>query len=250
MYASSWKALLVVHDSEVFLCEDLWFAYMLSKCLLNSGQLTDTETNLGSSEKSDLWNLSRLSIFKKFFPLICQSRKFDLHVLGAKVFPFLEKSLGQKHHDLAGKFGVWHVMCSCIPISCRRLISWREWRTMCVQTLRPSWTFWPVIASLNLCVPSITPKCHRVPKPRWHSTRFGAQIAFGLTQTGHTLRIKSNQLRVEDEQFQELLTTPALLKQDWVISLCHLNRKRRLMSYAGMQMRRMRLDCHAKKRRR
>jgi hypothetical protein len=54
--------------------------------------------------------------------VICQSCTFDLHVLGEELLPVEKTFLGQKHHDLADKFRVWHVMCSDNPISCRSWI--------------------------------------------------------------------------------------------------------------------------------
>jgi hypothetical protein len=44
---------------------------------------------------------------------------FNLQIFGVELFPVMGKFPRQKHHDLAGKFGVWHVMCIRIPISCR-----------------------------------------------------------------------------------------------------------------------------------
>jgi hypothetical protein len=75
-----------------------------------------------------------------------------------KYFPFRENFRRQKHHDLAGKFGVWHVMCSCIPISCRRLISGAgvapDMRSASPTLVGP----WPVFSFAERLFPIHNPK--------------------------------------------------------------------------------------------
>ena len=84
------------------------------KCFFNCGWLANAEEiSEGGSEKSGLRKVSGL------LPLTCQLCTFDLQILGVELFPVVGKFPRQKHHDLAGKFGVWHVMCIRIPISCR-----------------------------------------------------------------------------------------------------------------------------------
>ena len=122
LYSSSGKSTSRRSSQGSLLGKGFWFALFTEQHFLNYGWLTNTEKNLRrGSEKSNLRKVSELSI-SKLLPPICQSCTFDLHILGAELFPVWGKFLCQKHHDLADKFGVWHVMCSCIPISCRSWI--------------------------------------------------------------------------------------------------------------------------------
>jgi hypothetical protein len=88
---------------------------------LNCGWLANAERNLrrrlGKIRSSEGLNFT----FKTFFADLAVVH-FDLQTFGVEMFPVVGKFPRQKHHDLAGKFGVWHVMCIRIPISCRSWI--------------------------------------------------------------------------------------------------------------------------------
>lgn len=82
-----------------------------------------------------------------------------LHVSWLEPSPVWEKLPRQKHHDLARKLRVWHVMCTDIPISCRSGVH----EAGMAHHMRYAPLVFPVSlvsmpASLCVCRPSIAPK--------------------------------------------------------------------------------------------
>jgi hypothetical protein len=93
----------------------------VSNIFLNYGWLANAEKISGGiSEKSNLWKRlldSQLKVLFSALPVV----QIEPSSSWGRTIPTSGKFRCQKHHDLAGKFRVWHVICSCIPISCRKL---------------------------------------------------------------------------------------------------------------------------------
>ena len=107
----------------------------IPNCLffLNFGSFVSTAKTSEDVRKIASWEeLLALNLTSHVRELpVVHVRPFML--LGESYFPFEKTFLRQKHHDLADKFRVWHVMCSDNPISCRSRILEREWRFMCAS---------------------------------------------------------------------------------------------------------------------
>jgi hypothetical protein len=133
-YSSFEKPFVSYRTEEVVLCKGL--------CLRRSGAIFFELWMTCNAEKISGGDLGKTKSLEKpldsqlkVFFLTCQSCRLHRHVLRAELFPASGKFLRQKHHDLTGKFGVWHVMCSCIPISCRKMNFGLRMAHFCAQHL-------------------------------------------------------------------------------------------------------------------